>query len=106
MPKPKSKNWSPSMPPEKPICRTLLLRTSNEDRKEWIEQAIDRLLSSWELPASPGLAKLKESIGYSYSRGGKRFRPLLSLLVAESFAVHPQHVLSWALAVEMIHTYS
>ncbi len=82
------------------------MRTSNEDRKEWVDQAIDRLLASWDLPASPGLAKLKDSIAYSYSRGGKRFRPVLSLLIAESFAVHPQRVLPWALAVEMIHTYS
>jgi geranylgeranyl diphosphate synthase, type II len=90
----------------KPLCRILLLRTSNEDRKEWVDQAIDRLLSSWDLPASPGLSKLKESIAYSYSRGGKRFRPVLALLIAESFAVHPQRVLPWAMAVEMIHTYS
>jgi geranylgeranyl diphosphate synthase type II len=79
---------------------------NNQDRKEWVDQAIDRLLASWNLPASPGLHKLKESIAYSYSRGGKRFRPVLSLLIAETFAVHPQRVLPWAMAVEMIHTYS
>ncbi len=83
------------------------MRTSNDDRKEFVDQAIDRLLASWKLPSSSaGLAQLKDSIAYSYSRGGKRFRPVLSLLIAESFAVHPQKVLPWAMAVEMIHTYS
>jgi geranylgeranyl diphosphate synthase type II len=79
---------------------------NNQDRKEWVDQAIERLLDGWRLPDSPGLNKLKESIAYSYSRGGKRFRPVLSLLIAETFGVHPQRVLPWAMAVEMIHTYS
>lgn len=79
---------------------------NNEDRKEWVDEAIDGLLDRWQMPASPGLLKLKESIAYSYSRGGKRFRPVLALLIAETFAVRPQRVLPWAMAVEMIHTYS
>ena len=79
---------------------------NNQDRKEWVDGAIERLLDGWQLPDSPGLEKLKQSIAYSYSRGGKRFRPVLSLLIAETFAVHPQRVLPWAMAVEMIHTYS
>ncbi|MGZ5278926.1 MAG: polyprenyl synthetase family protein [Pseudobdellovibrionaceae bacterium] len=79
---------------------------NNQDRKEWVDEAIERLLDGWKLPASPGLTKLKESIAYSYQRGGKRFRPVLALLVAETFAVHPQRVLAWSMAVEMIHTYS
>jgi len=79
---------------------------NNQDRKEWIDSGIDELLKKWNVPASSGIEKLKDSITYSYSRGGKRFRPVLSLLLAEGFAVHPQRVLPWALAVEMIHTYS
>lgn len=79
---------------------------NNQDRKEWIDSAVEELLSNWQVPIAPGIENLKKSISYSYSRGGKRFRPLLALLVAETFAVHPQRVLPWALALEMIHTYS
>lgn len=79
---------------------------NNQDRKEWVDSAVEKLLSDWPSLPFSGVRKLKESISYSYSRGGKRFRPVLSLLIAESFAVHPQKVLPWALAVEMIHTYS
>lgn len=67
---------------------------------------MDALLASWQAPASPGIQKLRESMAYSLSRGGKRFRPVFALLIAESFGVHPQRVLAWAQAVEMIHTYS
>ncbi|MEZ0391644.1 MAG: polyprenyl synthetase family protein [Pseudobdellovibrionaceae bacterium] len=79
---------------------------NNQDRKEWVDDAVDRLIETWQIPQIQGILKLKESVTYSFSRGGKRFRPVLSLLLAESFAVHPQKVLPWALAVEMIHTYS
>lgn len=94
------------MAKEKPSLRISQLQTNSEDRKEWIDSAIDELLAKWQVPASSGIEKLKDSIQYSYSRGGKRFRPVVSLLLAESFAVHPQKVLPFALAVEMIHTYS
>lgn len=43
---------------------------------------------------------------YSLVRGGKRFRPVLALLIGEAFGVSPQRVMPWAAAVEMIHTYS
>lgn len=79
---------------------------NNEDRKELVDASIDQLIESWEVPSSQGIQKLKESIAYSFSRGGKRFRPVFSILIAEGFGVHPQRVLPWAMAVEMIHTYS
>lgn len=49
---------------------------------------------------------LLDSTYYSLSSGGKRFRPLLSMTVAEHFEADPMRVLPWASAVEMIHTYS
>lgn len=79
---------------------------NNQDRKEWVDQAIEQLLEKWQVPPSHGTQKLKESVAYSYSRGGKRFRPVLALLLGEAFAVHPQRLLPWAMAVEMVHTYS
>ncbi len=50
--------------------------------------------------------KLLESILYSFKSGGKRFRPAMSLAVAEMLKVPVNTVLPWCLALEMIHTYS
>lgn len=47
-----------------------------------------------------------DSIMYSLNGGGKRFRPLLAMLVAEHYEADAMRVLPWACAVEMIHTYS
>lgn len=57
----------------------------------------------WEGFVTPELAK---SMKYSLFTGGKRFRPLLTLLTAESLGLPPQSVAPWACAIEMIHTYS
>ncbi|MNS94514.1 Farnesyl diphosphate synthase [compost metagenome] len=43
---------------------------------------------------------------YSATNGGKRFRPVLSLLTAELFDCPAEKVLPFAMAVEFIHTYS
>lgn len=53
-----------------------------------------------------GLEKLNQAKKYSLFSGGKRFRPLLCFAVARSFDVEPKLVYEWALAIEMIHTYS
>ncbi len=76
------------------------------DRKDTIDSYIESWLKSWELPEAKGIQKLQEAMAYSLCKGGKRFRPMLSLLIAEAFAVHPKKALAWATAVEMIHTYS
>lgn len=47
-----------------------------------------------------------ESIEYSYFSGGKRFRPLLSFAGANYLGVSVETVFPWAMAIEMIHTYS
>ncbi len=55
---------------------------------------------------SPGILKLKESVEYSALAGGKRFRPVLAMLVAEALGKKASFVLPYASAVEFIHTYS
>jgi geranylgeranyl diphosphate synthase, type II len=49
---------------------------------------------------------LWQSMNYSLQNGGKRFRPFLAFLVVQSMRQPFEKVLPWALAVELIHTYS
>lgn len=55
--------------------------------------------------ASPS-RELMESMGYSLLGGGKRFRPALAFATASVYRVPSSFVLPWAMAAEMIHTYS
>ena len=49
---------------------------------------------------------LKESLIYSLKLGGKRIRPVLMLAVADILKLDKAKVLNYALALELIHTYS
>ena len=71
-----------------------------ETQTETIEEALNSIASSW--PSN----RVGEAMRYSLFNGGKRFRPLLSILLAESLGVSPKKVLPWACAIELIHTYS
>ncbi len=51
-------------------------------------------------------AVLGESMKYSLLNGGKRVRPVLTLACADVLSVDENEVLPFALALEMIHTYS
>lgn len=55
---------------------------------------------------NPGRKKVYDSMWYSLKAGGKRFRPVLALLLSDELGVHPDRVIDWSIAVEMIHTYS
>jgi geranylgeranyl diphosphate synthase type II len=64
------------------------------------------LLAGPGAPAEPPVLELAQAMLYSAGEGGKRFRPVLSLLIAEVFDCPRERVLPFAMAVEMIHTYS
>lgn len=49
---------------------------------------------------------LAESMRYSLLNGGKRVRPVLALACAETLGLEKKEILPFALAIEMIHTYS
>ena len=49
---------------------------------------------------------LGESMRYSLLSGGKRIRPVLALACADVLGISDEDVLPFALALEMIHTYS
>ena len=49
---------------------------------------------------------LGESMRYSFLNGGKRVRPVLAMACADVLGVPQEDILPYALALEMIHTYS
>lgn len=49
---------------------------------------------------------LKQAVSYALSSGGKRFRPLLTLLIAQHLKLDLESVLPFAASIEYIHTYS
>ena len=76
-----------------------------------VRRDLDRLLPLIEArltaPFREGEAtRLAEAIRYSLEAGGKRVRPLLCLLAAESVGASAEAALPGALALECIHTYS
>ncbi|MGZ3774476.1 MAG: polyprenyl synthetase family protein [Pseudobdellovibrionaceae bacterium] len=75
-------------------------------RVQTVNQFVDKYLSEMTLPQGEALLELRKSMAYSATNGGKRFRPVLSLLVAELLGCPQNKVLPFAVAVEFIHTYS
>jgi geranylgeranyl diphosphate synthase type II len=71
-----------------------------------VNQFVEKYLSEMELPQGPAIAELRKSMLYSATNGGKRFRPVLSVLIAELLGSSAEKVLPFATAVELIHTYS
>ena len=72
---------------------------------------LDRLLPLLEArylqPLTGGeAATLAEAMAYSLKAGGKRIRPVLCMLAAESVGAAAESALSCAMALEYIHTYS
>lgn len=79
-----------------------------KDLKDYMAEKkamVDRLLPSYlEKRAIP--EKLKQSMLYSLTAGGKRIRPILLFAVIEGLGEDPKKGMSPAIALEMIHTYS
>ncbi len=76
------------------------------NRVQAVNQFVEKYLSEMDLPKIQAVVDLQKSMLYSATNGGKRFRPVLSLLIAESLGCPAEKVLSFAMAVEFIHTYS
>lgn len=71
-----------------------------------VNQFVESYFARLNLPASSALHEQKESLRYSATNGGKRFRPVLCLLVAELLDCPVEKALPFAAAVEFVHTYS
>ncbi|MCH2534205.1 MAG: polyprenyl synthetase family protein [Bdellovibrionales bacterium] len=70
------------------------------------EGYLKKQLQNQELSDWPAINTLFDSINYSAFSGGKRFRPLLSMLTAKALNHSIEKALPYAAAVECIHTYS
>jgi geranylgeranyl diphosphate synthase type II len=70
-------------------------------------QLVNRRLGEYLDRFSPDCPnRLREAMAYSLLAGGKRLRPLLTILACETVGGDAQAALPAACAVEMIHTYS
>jgi geranylgeranyl diphosphate synthase type II len=72
-----------------------------------LERLLPLLESRYLLPFASGeAANLAEAMTYSLKAGGKRIRPVLCMLAAESVGAAAESALGCAVALEYIHTYS
>jgi geranylgeranyl diphosphate synthase type II len=71
-----------------------------------IRSQIDRRLGEIAPELSGSAPRLKASIRYSLLDGGKRLRPLITVLTAEALGGQAAHALDAACAIEMVHTAS
>ena len=82
------------------------METKFEQRMEELrllfEEILDEYLSN--IQVRPEI--LNESMRYSLKIGGKRLRPVLMFVTAQMLGGKIQDVANFALAIEMIHTYS
>src|SRR5690625_513579 len=72
-----------------------------EEKKQTIENQLSNSIESIKAPK-----ELKDSMLYSLMAGGKRLRPILLLLSYQSYKSESEKVITSAIALEMIHTYS
>ncbi|MEN1970136.1 polyprenyl synthetase family protein [Lentibacillus sp. N15] len=72
-----------------------------EQNKAIIHEELRRYLNHLQIPN-----RLKEAMLYSLEAGGKRLRPILVIASFEAYNVEKNNVLSAAIALEMVHTYS
>ncbi|HWN10993.1 MAG TPA: farnesyl diphosphate synthase [Pyrinomonadaceae bacterium] len=80
-----------------PQLRQFLVQTRSR-----VDAELDRLLPGNSVEP----VKLHAAIRWSVFAGGKRFRPLLTLAVGQTFGVDEKLLLPTACALELIHTYS
>lgn len=73
--------------------------------KPYLKAFEERIENALPLPEGPQKI-VYEAARYSLLSGGKRIRPLLTLLTAEAFGGSLEKAMIPALAIEMVHTYS
>lgn len=67
---------------------------------------VESLLKEY-MPSEEGYQKtIMESMNYSLSAGGKRLRPILTMEACKVVGGNVEDAIPFAMAIEMIHTYS
>lgn len=76
------------------------------DRYDFYLQLINKKIDDFcnELDCKPKI--LAESVKYTLLAGGKRIRPVLALAISDILGLNYEKSLNFALAIELIHTYS
>ncbi|MBT3647566.1 MAG: polyprenyl synthetase family protein [Flavobacteriales bacterium] len=69
-----------------------------------LREAVENGLAQLSFPAEP--TKLYEPIRYTLSLGGKRIRPILTLLGAQLMGLDPKKAMHQALAIEIFHNFT
>jgi geranylgeranyl diphosphate synthase, type II len=79
-----------------------------QEKKEIVDSALERYFPNRPDSAGEGVfpTSLYKAIRYSLFAGGKRIRPILSMAAFEAVGGKGDGILSFACALEMIHTYS
>jgi geranylgeranyl diphosphate synthase type II len=77
------------------------LKTYIRQKNQIIDASLEKMLQG-----SQSTETLVKAMQYSLMAGGKRIRPVLCLAACEAVGGEPQHALTAACALEMIHTYS
>lgn len=77
-------------------------KQSLKERANYIEELLNRYM-----PKEEGYQRtIMESMNYSLRAGGKRLRPILTLEACKVVGGNEKDVIPFAVAIEMIHTYS
>ena len=66
---------------------------------------VESLLKEY-MPSEEGYQTIMESMNYSLSAGGKRLRPILTMEACKVVGGNVEDAIPFAMAIEMIHTYS
>lgn len=72
-----------------------------EHKKQIVEEQLKQVVFK-----DQGVPVIGDAMEYSLLAGGKRLRPILSLMTCQLFEGEEQQVLPYACSLEMIHTYS
>jgi geranylgeranyl diphosphate synthase type II len=72
----------------------------------WLEEFIRRHLASLPWSEQAGSQRLRTAMEYALFSGGKRFRPLMTLMMSKALGDDADRGIAWAAAVEFVHTYS
>jgi len=73
--------------------------------QKYIDLAESALRKYMQVEENPQ-KKIYEAEEYSLMAGGKRLRPVIMMMTAKMCGMEPEKVLPFAVAIEMIHTYS